>query len=71
MRNPAGLIIEVISVLLLVGAIASLGPTIAGLIKTTDPNVVTLFRLIFLGGAAIVGLALGLIMPKLEAMVGE
>ncbi len=71
MRNPAGLIIEVISVLLLVSAVASLGPTLAGLIKTTDQNVVTLFRLIFLGGAAIVGLALGLVLPKLEAMVGE
>jgi len=71
MRNPAGLIIEVISVLLLVGAIANLGPTIAGLIKTTDANVIALFNLIFLGGAAVVGLALGLVIPKLEAMVGE
>ncbi|MEW6328708.1 MAG: hypothetical protein AB1468_01190 [Candidatus Micrarchaeota archaeon] len=71
MRNPAGLVIEIISVLLLVGAVAGLGPTIAGLVKTTDANVIALFNLIFLGGAAVVGLALGLVLPKLEAMVGE
>ncbi|MCX6777991.1 MAG: hypothetical protein NT157_03845 [Candidatus Micrarchaeota archaeon] len=70
MKSPAGFLVQIVGAVLLVAAVAGTGPVIAKMINANEA-IGGLLAWIFLCLAAVICFGLGLVMHKIEALVGE
>ncbi|MFH0817217.1 MAG: hypothetical protein V1909_01135 [Candidatus Micrarchaeota archaeon] len=71
MKSAAGFLLEVVGGVLVIASIAAAGPAIGSVVGGSANSVTNVLEAVFLAIAGVVGFALGLFMPKIEALVGE
>ena len=70
MKSPSGFLVQVVGAVLLVAAVVGTGPVLAKLIGA-DEKIAGLLSWVFLCLGAVICFGLGLVMHKIETLVGE